>query len=100
MRLADQLLQSEKTVPEPPSAEAEHSELRELVRRALSTLAPQQAEAFWLRHLEQLDVDEVAWKWQSSQDTSACWSIGRPLPSAQFSDQPTVRCRFQRNEHE
>jgi RNA polymerase sigma-70 factor (ECF subfamily) len=45
---------------EPPSADAERGELRELVRRALTTLPLQQAEAFWLRHLEQLDVDEVA----------------------------------------
>ena len=43
-----------------PSTESEREELRELVRRALTTLASQQAEAFWLRHLEELDVEEVA----------------------------------------
>jgi RNA polymerase sigma-70 factor (ECF subfamily) len=44
----------------PPSAQVEWSELRERVRRALVTLPPQQAEVFWLRHLEQCSVDEVA----------------------------------------
>ena len=58
--LAAHALQCDRSGVEPPSAEAEHGELRELVRRALTTLPPQQAEAFWLRHLEQLDVDEVA----------------------------------------
>lgn len=52
--------QVERPGAEPPFAEAERGELRELVRRALTTLPPRQAEAFWLRHLEQLDVDEVA----------------------------------------
>jgi RNA polymerase sigma-70 factor (ECF subfamily) len=53
-------LQLRQPPAEPSSAEAEHGELRELVRRGLATLPPQQAEAFWLRHLEQLDVDLVA----------------------------------------
>lgn len=53
-------LRSDRPAAESPSAAPEHNELRELVRRALTTLPPQQAEAFWLRHLEQLDVDEVA----------------------------------------
>jgi RNA polymerase sigma-70 factor (ECF subfamily) len=58
--LAIHALHCDRPAVEPPSAEAEHGELRELVRGALATLPPQQAEAFWLRHLEQLDVDEVA----------------------------------------
>jgi RNA polymerase sigma factor (sigma-70 family) len=45
---------------ESSSARAERNELRELVRRGLATLPAQQAEAFWLRHLEQLAVDDVA----------------------------------------
>jgi RNA polymerase sigma-70 factor, ECF subfamily len=43
-----------------PDTQAQWHELRDLVRRALTSLPPQQAEAFWLRHLEQLTVDEVA----------------------------------------
>jgi len=50
----------DRTAAESPSAAAEHEELQELVRRALTTLPSQQAEAFWLRHLEQLEVDQVA----------------------------------------
>jgi RNA polymerase sigma-70 factor (ECF subfamily) len=50
----------ERTTIEPPAARIEWSELREQVRTALATLPPQQAEAFWLRHLEQLTVDEVS----------------------------------------
>ncbi len=45
---------------EPPDARAEAVELHEQVRRALATLPPQQAEAFWLRHLENLTPAEVA----------------------------------------
>lgn len=58
--LAAHALHCDRPGIELPSAEAEHAELRELVRRALTKLPSQQAEAFWLRHLEQLDVDEVA----------------------------------------
>ncbi|HTM55174.1 MAG TPA: sigma-70 family RNA polymerase sigma factor [Pirellulales bacterium] len=43
-----------------PEAHARAAELREHVRRALSQLPEQQAEAFWLRHVEDLDVSEVA----------------------------------------
>lgn len=41
-------------------AELRYAELQEQVRRALVELPPQQAEAFWLRHLEQLSPEEVA----------------------------------------
>jgi RNA polymerase sigma-70 factor (ECF subfamily) len=58
--LAAHALDWDQPSVEPPSADAERGELRELVRRTLTTLPPQQAEAFWLRHLEQLNVDEVA----------------------------------------
>jgi RNA polymerase sigma factor (sigma-70 family) len=58
--LAAHALQCARSSVELPSSEAEHGELRELVRRVLTTLPSAQAEAFWLRHLEQLDVDEVA----------------------------------------
>jgi RNA polymerase sigma factor (sigma-70 family) len=44
----------------PPYARAEAFEFHEQVRRALATLPPQQAEAFWLRHLEDLSPNEVA----------------------------------------
>jgi RNA polymerase sigma-70 factor, ECF subfamily len=43
-----------------PAARLETDDLREQVRRALAKLPTNQAEAFWLRHLEQWDVDEVA----------------------------------------
>jgi len=43
-----------------PEAYARAAELRDHVRRALSQLPEQQAEAFWLRHVEDLDVREVA----------------------------------------
>jgi RNA polymerase sigma-70 factor, ECF subfamily len=45
---------------EPPDGRAQGEELRQQVRRALAGLPQQQAEAFWLRHLEQLDPDEIA----------------------------------------
>jgi RNA polymerase sigma factor (sigma-70 family) len=35
-------------------------ELRSQIREALATLPQQQAEAFWLRHIEQLDSQEIA----------------------------------------
>jgi RNA polymerase sigma factor (sigma-70 family) len=43
-----------------PDARARHKELVEQVRRGLARLPAQQAEAFWLRHLEQLRPEEVA----------------------------------------
>jgi RNA polymerase sigma-70 factor (ECF subfamily) len=52
--------ESARAVAEPPDARAEAAELHERVRRALAALPPQQAEAFWLRHLELLSPDEVA----------------------------------------
>jgi RNA polymerase sigma factor (sigma-70 family) len=41
-------------------SESDCEELRDLIRRGLATLPAQQAEAFWLRHVEQLAVLEVA----------------------------------------
>ncbi len=43
-----------------PDARARAKELREHVRLALAKLPVQQAEAFWLRHLEGLSPDEIA----------------------------------------
>ena len=40
--------------------QAQGEEFFEAVRRALAALPPQQAEAFWLRHLEQLNPSDVA----------------------------------------
>ncbi|HEV3138113.1 MAG TPA: sigma-70 family RNA polymerase sigma factor [Pirellulales bacterium] len=45
---------------EAPDARALDEELHEQVRWALGALPPQQAEAFWLRHLEQLSPSDVA----------------------------------------
>ncbi|HTU25239.1 MAG TPA: RNA polymerase sigma factor [Pirellulales bacterium] len=45
---------------EAPDARALGEELREQVRRALGELPDEQAEAFWLRHVERLSVGEVA----------------------------------------
>jgi RNA polymerase sigma-70 factor, ECF subfamily len=51
---------SGRSVVAPPDAAAQERELQERVRRALATLPALQAEAFWLRHLEQLSPAEVA----------------------------------------
>ena len=45
---------------EAPDARVQADELLEQVRRVLATMPPQQAEAFWLRHVEHLGSDEVA----------------------------------------
>ncbi|HEX4145658.1 MAG TPA: RNA polymerase sigma factor [Pirellulales bacterium] len=45
---------------ETPDVRVQGEELQEQVRRGLATLPSDQAEAFWLRHFEQLSVDEVA----------------------------------------
>jgi RNA polymerase sigma-70 factor (ECF subfamily) len=44
----------------PPDQRALHDELRQQVRQALTMLPPQQAEAFWLRHIEHMSPSEVA----------------------------------------
>jgi RNA polymerase sigma-70 factor (ECF subfamily) len=55
------LTQSTGSQTTPMAATRMHAEeLREQVRRALAQLPSTQAEAFWLRHLEQLSVDEIA----------------------------------------
>jgi len=54
----EQLLQGRPV--EEPDVRVQGEELQEQVRRGLGTLPAEQAEAFWLRHLEQLDVGEVA----------------------------------------
>ncbi len=43
-----------------PAARLEAMELRREVREALGGLPERQAEAFWLRHMEQLSPDEIA----------------------------------------
>jgi RNA polymerase sigma-70 factor, ECF subfamily len=43
-----------------PDARVQNAELLEQVRRALAQLPPQQAGAFWLRHVEHLSVIEIA----------------------------------------
>ncbi len=45
---------------EAPDARLHSEELREQVRRALGALPAEQGEVFWLRHIEQLSVGEVA----------------------------------------
>jgi RNA polymerase sigma-70 factor (ECF subfamily) len=47
-------------VADTPAARLEREEFREQVRQALALLPPDQAEAFWLRHLEGLAPLEVA----------------------------------------
>jgi RNA polymerase sigma-70 factor, ECF subfamily len=44
----------------PPDQQALNEELLQQVRQALTMLPPQQAEAFWLRHFEQMSPMEVA----------------------------------------
>ena len=53
-------LSSGRSEVDAPDARCRGEELRDQVRRALATLPTQQAEAFWLRHMEQLRPDEVA----------------------------------------
>jgi RNA polymerase sigma-70 factor, ECF subfamily len=48
----------------PPEGPVQDEELREQVRRALAQLPAQQADAFWLRHVEGLGVDEIAQQMQ------------------------------------
>jgi RNA polymerase sigma-70 factor (ECF subfamily) len=50
----------ELTTEAPPDRRALHEDLRQQVRQALTMLPPQQAEAFWLRHIEQISPSEVA----------------------------------------
>jgi RNA polymerase sigma factor (sigma-70 family) len=44
----------------PPDQRVLNEELRQQVREALTRLPPQQAEAFWLRHIEHMSPSEVA----------------------------------------
>jgi RNA polymerase sigma-70 factor, ECF subfamily len=50
----------ESPTDEPPDQPTLDEELRQHVRQALTALSPQQAEAFWLRHIEQLSPSEIA----------------------------------------
>jgi len=50
----------EPYIEDPPDRRSLHEELREHIRAALATLPEQQAEAFWLRHIEQQSQDEIA----------------------------------------
>jgi RNA polymerase sigma factor (sigma-70 family) len=50
----------EEAKDERPEHRATAEEFRQQVRLALATVSPQQAEAFWLRHIEQLDSNEIA----------------------------------------
>lgn len=50
----------EPTVDVPPDRELMGEELREQVRMVLATLPEQQAEAFWLRHVEQQPPSDIA----------------------------------------
>jgi RNA polymerase sigma-70 factor, ECF subfamily len=56
---SEQVLHTRSPVEE-PDVRAQGEELQEQVRQGLGTLPAEQAEAFWLRHLEQLSVGEVA----------------------------------------
>jgi RNA polymerase sigma factor (sigma-70 family) len=49
-----------RSAGELPDARVLAEELREQVRRALTKLPLQQAEAFWLRHIERRNSDEIA----------------------------------------
>ena len=50
----------EPTVDIPPDRELIGEEFRQQVRTVLATLPEQQAEAFWLRHLEQQPPSDIA----------------------------------------
>ncbi|MCA9138222.1 MAG: sigma-70 family RNA polymerase sigma factor [Planctomycetales bacterium] len=51
---------AEAIVEDAPDATLRYAELRESVRVILARLPPRQAEAFYLRHVEQLDPAEIA----------------------------------------
>ena len=50
----------EPAVDVPPDRSLMDEEFREQIRKVLATLPKQQAEAFWLRHLEQQSPSEIA----------------------------------------
>jgi RNA polymerase sigma-70 factor, ECF subfamily len=50
----------ELTTDASPDQPALDEELRQQIRQALTTLPPQHAEAFWLRHIEGMSPNEVA----------------------------------------
>ena len=52
-------LETEPLKEDPPEADLLFQELRQTVRETLATLSPNQAEAFWLRHIEQLSPQEI-----------------------------------------
>jgi RNA polymerase sigma-70 factor (ECF subfamily) len=51
---------AEAMLDEPPEAALEEQELRRSIRQTLAASPAGQAEAFWLRHIEQLSTSEVA----------------------------------------
>jgi RNA polymerase sigma-70 factor (ECF subfamily) len=50
----------ELPIDAPPDQRVLNEELHQQVRQALTMLLPQQAEAFWLRHIEHMSPSEVA----------------------------------------
>jgi RNA polymerase sigma-70 factor (ECF subfamily) len=54
------LTNTELSTQQRPDQRALDDEFRSQIRDALATLPDQQAEAFWLRHIEQLDSQEIA----------------------------------------
>ncbi|MCC6683026.1 MAG: sigma-70 family RNA polymerase sigma factor [Phycisphaeraceae bacterium] len=59
LRLVDNL-DTQSADGEVVELKMENEELRRRVRSALTELPPRQAEAFWLRHMEQMPVAQVA----------------------------------------
>ena len=55
-----EILKTEIPSEAPPDEKMIHEELRASVRAVLATLPAKQAEAFWLRNIEKLSVEEVA----------------------------------------
>lgn len=53
-------LEREPPQEDPPEADLAFKELRQAVRETLATLSTNQAEAFWLRHIEQLSPEDIA----------------------------------------
>ena len=74
MPAAKGCLEQTSTTGTRPEAPAEQAELGQQVRRALTRLPQQQAEAFWLRHLEELSVPEVAEQLQITESALAARS--------------------------
>ena len=57
---AEALIENDMGREQPPDASLLHDELRDAIRDVLVDMPPQQAEAFWMRHIEKMTPSEIA----------------------------------------